>query len=255
MESDWGQYMLDLDGQPGSCVVDLAWAEAGPDESLPVCTLLRIPFAEAGEGGLGGDEEVDRIRAVEDVLLETVQDELGLVMVATVRGGGAMDYWFYGATDRSEELLDAAASAFEGYEVEGGSQEDPEWKQYFDALFPDRHGMRQIGDQRVLLALMEAGDQSEVPRAIEHLAVFATKDCAEGFAAKVKEEGFRVDGVSEVSAEEGEEVDEDAKWKVEFANQSAAELGDIMPVTAHLEDLAEECGGCYDGWQTAVVKS
>lgn len=258
MESDWAQYMVDLNGQPGSCVVDLGWAEEGPDESRPVCSLLRVPLAEPGDDGLGTEEEIDRLHAIEDETLDSVLDRLGLVMVATVRGAGAIDYWFYGPTDRAEELLDAAAEAFEGYEVEGGSQEDAEWKQYFEALYPDRHGMRQIGDQRVLVALAEAGDKSEVPRDIEHVALFPSKQTAEGFAAKVGEEGFRIDRVEEVEQDPEEGADNDEadgpRWCVEFANESAAELADILPVTAHLEDLADECGGAYDGWQTAVMK-
>jgi hypothetical protein len=253
MEADWGQYMLDLDGQPGSCVIDLAWAENGPDEARPVCSLLRVPLSEPGEEGLGDDEEVDRIREIEDEIIEVIEDKLGMVMVATVRGAGAIDYWFYGATDRSDEMLDAAAEAFEGYEVEGGAQDDPEWRQYFDALYPDRHGMRQIGDQRVLIALAEAGDKCDVPRDIEHLAYFPSRDMAEGFAAKVKEEGFRLDGVKEVEEPDADSVAEGPQWQVEFANQSSAELMEIIPVTAHLEDLADECGGKYDGWQSAVV--
>lgn len=261
MESDWAQYFFQLEDQPASCLIDLAHAELAPDQERPVCTLLRVPLQTPGEDGMGEQDEVERLRVFEDRFLVETAARMGLVMVASVRGGGQMDFWFYGPTDRAEELLDAAAAVLEGYEVMGGSQDDPEWEQYLTVLYPDRDAQRQIGDSRVLMSLMEAGDDGHVPRPIEHLAVFATREQADAFAAKVAEQGFRVDDVrtmaDEGDEEEGdaEQGESDAGWAVEFCNQSKADLESILPVTTLLEQLAESCGGAYDGWQTSVITS
>lgn len=260
MESDWAQYFFQIDDQPASCLIDLAHAEMAPDQERPVCTLLRVPLLTPGDDGMGEQEEMERLRVFEDRFLVETAARMGLVMVASVRGGGQMDFWFYGPTDRAEEMLDAAAAVLEGYEVQGGSQEDPEWEQYLSVLYPDREAQRQIGDSRVLMSLLEAGDDGHVPRPIEHLAVFATREQADRFAAKLTEQGFRVDEVRAMAeeGEGGEDDDEesgesDAGWAVEFCNQSKADLESILPVTSLLEELAESCGGAYDGWQTTVI--
>lgn len=250
MNAHWAQYMLNVEGQPASCVIDLSYGETGRDEELPVCTLVRVPFQTASDDGFGDADEVERLHEFEDQTLTPAAATLGLVLVATVRGGGQLDFWFYGPADHAEELLDAAADALEGYEVQGGSQDDPEWEQYFDVLFPDQQGLRQIADQQVLMALLDAGDDGHTPRAIEHMAVFESKEAADDFAAKLKEEGFRIDGVGEhLSEEEGG----GKQWQVEFSNESPAEIAHILPITTHLDELAEACGGSYDGWQTQVI--
>lgn len=259
MESDWAQYFFQIEEQPASCLIDLAYAESAPDQERPVCTLLRVPLQSPGEDGMGEQEEMERLRAFEDRFLLETAARMGLVMVASVRGGGQLDFWFYGPTDRAEDLLDASAGVLEGYEVQGGSQDDPEWEQYLSVLYPDRDVQRQIGDSRVLMSLLEAGDDGHVPRPIEHLAVFATRAQADEFAAKVAEMGFRVDEVRELETEAPADAEDDDQeesgtgWGVEFCNESKADLESILPVTTHLEGLAESCGGAYDGWETSVV--
>lgn len=255
-DADWGQYMLDLDGQPGSCIIDLAWAERGPQEELGACALVRVPFNTPEESGLGEESEVMALREAEEPWVEQLRNELGAVLVATVRGGGQLDYWFYAPESNDEldqRLLDSAAAAFDGHTVEGGSQSDPEWTHYFEALMPDEQGLRQVGDLRVIMALAEAGDDGETPRDIEHAALFPDREAADKFVEKIKEDGFRVDGVDQTEAEPEDGGDPVTVWMVQFSNHSDVNPQTITPVTWGLETLAAECGGQYDGWQTSVI--
>lgn len=255
MAENWKIYTLDLDGAPATCLIDIEQIESAPDESRPVCHLLRVPFKDGGEAGYGDQGERDALAEREEQVFADVNRKTGAVLVASVRGGGQIDHWLYSSKKQSELVGKLLGEAFPGYEVEVAANEDPEWEHYLDQLLPDEEGWQEIGNGDVVAAMAESGDPLVVPRPVEHLAYFKEEADARVFASAMETEGFEVTGI-ELGDEGMEENEGDgAPWLVDFKRVEPVTLEEINAVTGWLVGKAREHGGGYDGWQAEVRDS
>lgn len=212
--------------------------------------MIRVPFKDKGEQGLGSEEERDVIGEFEEAL-EEAGDEHGSIHFASVRSNGSVDIWFYATRDGAAALGEAAREICAGYEIEAGSGDDPEWQQ-FGLLFPSDEDVASYADSNLIMQLEEAGDKTEKARPVDHTLLVETKEIGDKLAAALVRKGFQVAPVERDS--EHEEGETDLPYVVQATKTHAVTLDAVSAVRAELTEMAEDMGGAYDGWATPLVK-
>lgn len=241
----WEFYECSVDEHRAFLAIDLDIAERGPDRARPVSVRVLVPLTSPREDGLPSADERPQLDAIEDTLVE-IFGAAGAVHVGRASFGGAMRHYFYAASeDGLHDVAKSCRAAIADREVTIGSYEDPDWEQYFQFLYPNELGWQYIHDRRVLDALRAEGDDLERARKIDHEADFPSTSARERFATRIGTRGFTVDGTNEV---EGEEL----PFRLQFSHELAPLS--IFDVTIELRELAESCGGRYDGWGCPVVQ-
>jgi regulator of RNase E activity RraB len=250
MEDNWVGYAFESDEGPAMCLFNMGAAEIAPDAERSVCVMIRVPFKEPGENALGSEQEREAIEDFE-VALEEVGEELGSIHFASVRGNGSVDVWFYATQEGAAALGNAAREICEGYDVQTGSGDDPEWQQY-GLLFPSDEDVAKYADSNLIMQLEEAGDQIEKVRPVDHTLLVETKEIGDKLAAALVRKGFKVEPV--VADEEYDEGETDLPFVVQATKMHAVTLEAVSQVRAELTEMAEDMGGAYDGWATPLMK-
>jgi regulator of RNase E activity RraB len=133
-----------------------------------------------------------------------------------------------------------------GYEVEAGSDEDPEWEQYQN-LFPPAEAIAEYQDFQLIQVLQGEGDRSEKARPVDHMLYLPDKASADKAAKEAAARGYK-------ETERYEEEDDELPIGLQLTKSHNVEPKTIADTRAELTGLAEELGGAYDGWQTPLVK-
>jgi len=257
---NWTGYMFETDDGPASCLFNLAAAEFAPDADRPFCVMVRVPFKDPGEHGLGDGDERDTLADFEEAL--DASGELhDSIHFASVRGNGHLDIWYYATRAGADALAEAAPGVCTGYDVEVARGEDPEWQQ-FGLLFPSDEDVAAYADEQLISQLEAAGDQIDKPRPVDHALLVETTAAGEKLRDALIRKGFTVQPIAKAGGEEGDdEGDDDAtpaegdlNFLVEATKRHAVTLEVISEIRRELTELVEDMGGAYDGWQTALVK-
>jgi regulator of RNase E activity RraB len=99
----------------------------------------------------------------------------------------------------------------------------------------------------VVARLEKHGDKFEVVREVSHWIYFESSKDRQRFIKIITEMGYRVLGKSDSSKPP-------RSLGVTVASDIAADQKTIDRVVLELFDLAIECGGEYDGWETSIIK-
>jgi regulator of RNase E activity RraB len=130
-------------------------------------------------------------------------------------------------------------SAHDEYTYSLLAADDPLWAVYTNYLYPDPQQMAFANDMKALQVLIDAGDDLETPRPIEHTVTFDDREKRDGFARAMAHKGYRV----AIDASER---------AVRCTKLDTVDPFKITEMRVALTTLAEEFGGDYSGWSTAV---
>jgi len=256
-QETWAVFPGEIDESPALFRVDVGWLEEGPDTTRRWWLCVQQPFTSTNEDGLGTAQALDHAAAFEDRLVPLVEKACSAIIVGTVTTDGTRTFCFYGKTKAGLEA--AAAAAALGSKVEVQVEDDPQWEQFEETLAPDESQFRYINDMTVIQQLVENGDTLTTPRDIEHLAVFPSAGARDKFGDWCKKNGFKVanaykvDDADRDSDDDGDDSDP-LVFALEFVHRAPADIDAITPMTTKATDAADDFGGCYDGWQSAIVK-
>ncbi len=257
MSDQWQFYPCQLGEHQAFITFDSGIAETIDEAAPPHLLKIRIPFHQATEEGLPGDEELEQLSEFEDELTEWLEQHEALYLGRITVDGHRH---FYIATDAADEAIwEERLGSLEnphGYELAFAIEENNSLAGYWEEIYPTPDDWRLISDMQVIEALEQHGDNSDTVRQIDHWAYFLTQETAELFAAWAREQGYEVANVGVVEPDEEAEADEepDERIQVHFSHQGPATLGDISSHTIALGRKAEEFGGEYDGWETPICK-
>lgn len=244
MEQNWITYPLESGDGVSLVSVDVSLGAVAPDATRPALSLLHIPFKKPGDDGLGDPKERDAIGDIEDSLAQQLEEQVGAIHVASVRGGGTISMCLYARAKSERAIESAAREAFAEYAIECASQSDPKWERYWD-LLPDADTMREVADMHLVHLLESKGDDLVTPRPVDHFIVFTSAKSADRFRAAAARHEF---DCRTGDAPKGGPI------TIIATREDPVDLESIHEVTSQLARLAEEEGGEYDGWETRVVK-
>lgn len=237
MSDNWDFYALRVDGEPASIFLDMGIAQDPPRSIYDHMGYLRIQMIRPRDDGLSSQEEFDDLIVLEDAVVAEITAGGATIYVGRNTSHGNRDLHFYTRDPATFEAAAAAAmKAFPAYSWDSGTRADPEWKSYFGFLYPSPDDRQRMANRAVLRALSDRGDRSDLPREIDHLAVFASHQARETFAVFVSERGFTLTDRS----------DDDGAFRLYFVRSERPDQ--IDETTIELDAAARDRGGEYDGW-------
>ena len=241
----WEFYQCVVGEGPASIRFDLGLEERAPIASLPVAIQVRVALKHPNAHGMTTDAEFPLLSAFEDALGRLLSDAC---IAGVVTGSGSRVHHLYASSfePTAQRAQDLAGEELPDYDVEIGGFDDPDWRQYFEFLYPNQLAWRWIKDRRVLEALEEEGDDGTTPRRITHWAYFDSAESRSAFAASLPAMGYRIE-------EELEDQDAEHTLGLQFATTEPEPPRAIFPRTERLEMRAMELGGVYDGWEVELI--
>ena len=108
--------------------------------------------------------------------------------------------------------------------------------------------MVNIKNKRVIEVLEQHGDKLTQSRQVRHWAYFKNKEDRQAFIAEVQEIGYLLGYESEHKGHE-------RSFGVCFHKLHHIDQGAMDSIYAELSEVAESCGGEYDGWETELITS
>lgn len=243
-EPNWVNYMTVLEDQPSMVSVDAGWIGALGYGDAETLLGLEILLKDKGEGEIISRAELPAVQELAEAIEAELPEEFAH-LVARSYGGGKMVLYVY--TPHPDDVLELMADLLEDSDYDHNSfeQQDPDWGYYSEILFPDDIVWQNISNADLLEKLQSHGDDGSAPRRIEHRALFADRDSAGEFAARISEIGHEVEAFSDHD-------DDELPVAVEFWREDAP--AQINEVTGLLVQIADEYAGRYDGWGTFVVE-
>lgn len=249
MSENWGHYVADMEGHIASVVFDEGIAKS--IKSLPenISYLVTATLQEMNDDRMPTDAEAERLEALSDDLDELFK-EAGGYSVGRVTSNGKRHHFFYtnqSSEDQSNAIYKIGLDL--GYELTGGSRDDPEKEAYFEELYPDPESRQVMNDMNLIGVLLEKGDNIQAERLVDHMSVFQTRVAAQSYMKWAESAGYQVDPIRK------EGLFLKKSFYVESHNVTSVSVYDINPHTLGHFRKALEFGGEYDGWGCTIVPS
>lgn len=234
---DWSSYFARLGPAPISIAVDLSFGSRAPVVSMPCACTVAVVLLEPDDAGMTTGAEYRALQSIEEALAEALEPA-GIVEVGRVTGGGMRTFHYYGpAGCELAEPVAAVMRAHPAYRYRAVAADDPHWAIYSGYLYPDDAQLAFATDMKALQALLDAGDDFEQPRPIEHTIRFDDRAKSAVFARAMANQGYAVDAAPD---------------RVRCSKTDTLDPFKITEMRTCLTTLAEEFGGWYDGWAAPV---
>lgn len=240
-------YITRFDEAAASIFVDVAAEASAPLSTHPQRLFLRVKMKQAREDGLRSKDEADALFAFEDAMLRGLRP-VDALFLGRVVARGHTDFFFYAPDVINEQAVVTALQQSPGeYETEFAIASDPDWRAYFEFLFPSPVEYQLILNRKLLETLAERGDAHVIPRRIDHLAFFSDLDAAQAATEALVKKGYAVD--PPIPPEQGE-----VYWRLAFTRVDPVTPEASDAFSMEVWDVIASAKGEYDGWGCDVVK-
>jgi hypothetical protein len=247
MSDNWESFSCSLSGQLAWISFDRGLAQEIEHVVPKTCLRLRLNLRDPSPKGMPGKSEFDVLNRFEDTLVPFIEERGGLYAGRLTTQGHRhfICYGEIGAADL-QSFCDRQSAELE-YAIAVTREHDPEYRAYWDDLYPKPDDDSVIQDLKVFEALRSNGDGGSQPRRIDHWAYFPNGKAAEAFA-------FWANGLGYAS-ERMERSNETANpYQVRFHRTDTPSVGEFTNANIVLRRKAKDLNGTYDGWETIIVK-
>ncbi|HZT13869.1 MAG TPA: DUF695 domain-containing protein [Candidatus Baltobacteraceae bacterium] len=237
--ADWSSYFARMEGAPISIAVDLAYGGDAPIAEKPVAYTVAVALQAPDEHGMTTEREYRSLQLIEEQLAGALEAH-DVIEVGRVTGRGMRTFHYYGpALPDIAGAVTRVMEAHETYKFRTLAASDPEWTIYRAYLYPDVHQLAFANDMKALQALLDAGDDFERERPIEHTIRFDDVEKRDVFARSMAGHGYEIAVDAALNAVRCSRFDTVDPFK-------------ITEMRTALTTLAEEFGGSYAGWTTEI---
>ncbi len=243
---DWEVYPTTIQNEFAMVAVDLSLKNQAPIQGLDRILWFRVAWETEGDSPIPTAERMEVLDSISAWIGEEVET-IGGIVASRITFQGRREVFVYVSSDVSDAFMSGAQLRFPDEDFEAKVQPDEDWTVYLEFLYPDVVQFHRIQNQRTVRLLGEQGDALQVPRKVEHTAVFHSEEARDEFGAFLIDNGF------EVRTVEHEEAAERPFGVVGIATHPV-DLRSIDGVTMSLFSRIRELGGQYDGWGCAVMK-
>lgn len=246
LPQDWDFYEGAAEQGRAMVLINLGAKAHAPLASHPVRLQVRVAMLQPREDGLRHQDEAPALFALEDRIVAAVTQHCDAVFVARVVAYGATELFFYvpatqrGAAPRAFDAMGSAAP----YHLQWLDEDDADWAEY-RALYPNRYALQTIHNRRLQQSMEQSGDRLEVPREVDHVAFFPSRERADAAREALTKAGFRVDAP----------VEQAPKWCFEFHRTERCDGGAPDRFVFEVLDLLDPFDGEYDGWGSHVQRA
>lgn len=250
-EQNFDFYMGWVDDKPASFVIDMNAAEHAPVGTHPVRLHVRAKMRLEREDGLRDANELEALGNFEDFVVDKLERSVDAIYVGRMVHDGYTELYFYvpdAAKDRLQNLGEILGDVPE-YDPEWLLEDDADWSFYADFLYPDAFSRQAMLNRTLLDEIKSHGDAMDVPREIDHLAYFVTRDGAELAGARLKAAGYRLDDV-----EQSDDPEDEMRFSLQFHRDDPIDGENADKFCAEILEIVLEHEGIYDGWGCGIVK-
>lgn len=247
MSETWDYYFCRVNGEIASIFVDFSFQQKAPDRAHPLLLWIWADLNDPRPDGLTSNEEAQVLYKIEEALINALSAIKGLY-VGRITNVGRREFYFY-LPNKAPALATAAAvmALFSNYNYKADIQDDRQWRQYLDVLFPSPEAHRSIKNRSVLEALSKAGDDRTQARNIAHFAYFINKNDRSICSAWAKTVGFSATDLPPVANTSGK------RWGLLLERIDMPDQETIDRVSFEIEQQAALSKGDYDGWECEVI--
>jgi uncharacterized protein (TIGR01619 family) len=248
-KEEWDFYFSNVDDVLGSFYIDLGLIHIAPVSDKPNLVWISLLMNGPREDGLSSSEEFETLKAIEDGLQEFILAKHNAIYAGRLTTDGRRDFYFYmGDTTLYDKTISESMVAFPAYSFDFDIKEDKQWEQYFNFMYPNPKQFQSIQNRRVIDNLEEHGDPLTKARPVEHWLYFKTEADRTLFLAKIEHLNFNV-----VNKDETTSFGE-YPYKLQISRVDHVDHNSVDEYALELWELAQECNGEYDGWETSVEK-
>jgi uncharacterized protein (TIGR01619 family) len=245
----WDFYFRNVDDNIGSFYVDLGLSKIAPVNDKPNIVRISLKMNHPKEDGLSSREEFDKLSEIEDRLREFIAKSHNSIYAGRLTHNNRRAFYFYlGDTTSCDKTVSKAMAAFSSYTYDLNMKEDKEWKVYLEYMHPDPREFQSIQNRRVISDLKSKGDPLIKERQVDHWIYFKTQAGREMFLDKIKDDRFQVI-YRDFKADSSE-----FPYSLQIARVDKVDFNSVDDYALPLWQLAGECNGEYDGWETSVEK-
>ena len=248
-DDHWEIYVTFVDEKPAVILVDIGVSAIVPIEGMSALVWLWVDIQSPDEEGFPSEDEDIKLNDVEDALTDGAGTD-GIRYVGRITSNGRREFYFY--TNHPEDFAEIATRAMQlspDFQFEIGNDEDEDWSQYSDVLYPSPEDFQQIHNQHVIDKLEQAGDVLTQPRPVDHFANFKSEQDREAFSVAASALGY------ETVSRPVRDSETEFSFAVGLLRVDAVDPETIDRVTFELFDLARQHDGEYEGWGSKVVTS
>lgn len=240
--ADWSSYFARMEGSPISIAVDLELRGRVPLSDKPAAYTVAVALRAPDEHGMTGETEYRALQAIEDELASALGPH-GIIEVGRVTGRGMRTFHYYGPpVEDADKVVSEVMNFHAEYRYRALSAQDPSWTIYTSYLYPDENQLAFANDMKALQALLDAGDDFERPRPIEHTITFDDGEKAQTFAHAMAGHGYEI------------ALEDQPQHAVRCIKTDTVDPFKITEMRTALTTLAEEFGGAYSGWATIIQR-
>jgi regulator of RNase E activity RraB len=219
-------------------VVNYELIEIAPDYMTPKMTYLFYKpknDIKDFESYFFGDEAVQHL---------VTNDGMGYFAGARLIDGWVETYFY---TANSKALRHALKEKLpDSIQHEIGSNNDEEWRFFFEKLTPNKTQKREINNRFVTLDLIDAGDDLSLKHEFEHIFYFHTQSQRDKTKEELIELGHTV-------AQEYQDDDLEQRFVLITHHKSDAMLETINAFSKQTTFIANKYHATYEGWTTNLA--
>lgn len=230
-------YRMEDEETPAYCEVELDLYENEEREELSSLLWLFIKHS---------DLEDPRFIAFKVDLIDTLEKEIGALYAGLIQKDGWCEFYFYASSAKRFENLTSDVIARHGnFAYERGASKDTKWNLFFERLYPDDYAALSIQNRKTIESLIEAGDDLNLIREVEHYLFFQTKSSLERSIAMLESKGF-------VFKEKIFDDESDYSYGAVVTKKQAPTAEAVEETTVFLFETALQEHGMYEGWSTTL---
>ncbi len=161
---------------------------------------------------------------------------------------GWSEFYFCAPNSKGLDKIAKQILSPSGYVYESNVVRDNKWDVYETQLMPNELEIAHIQSAKIIFLLKEEGDALDLPREVEHYAVFDTPTQKEKFIEFIEaaEDGFSFK--DEISSEEFEHG-------VALVKIHSLDEDEVKQIVEDIFSHIKQHGGYYEGWSTTLLST
>jgi len=245
MTENWSFYFCQVNGALASIFVDMGLKNEVPILSKPWLLWAWLYFRSPRPDGLSSDVEAPKLFEIEEALSQRFTVSCDAIFSGRITTSGRREFYFYGSAPVTFEadLADVMAR-FPDYKFDKGTKKDPDWHQYLNVLYPSPKIQQQMHNRDLIEYLKSNQDSLHKRRDVVHRAYFPSETDARRFAAAASGFGYDLLCVKK----------DELSYLVELSRLQDVKLETANELAVQLCDIAQQCNGEYDGWETPLTR-
>ncbi len=249
-QENWDTYMARFGAKPGSVMVDMGLMSSAPDKLLPYLVVTG-PRARICKDKLGIPDtaEINQMESILDLTGAILSGVTAKKLAGTFTYNcERVNYYYVKDTIAVRNALTRMyANHYNSWTYTLKIKHEPLWLTYRTFLYPDSAAASWMANNRTLLAMLQAGDNLDVPRNINHTLYFKTDSGRSAVINYATSHRYRVNKVYDASTVA-------FPYELTLSRFGEVKMDSLMAMESELQLIAKPLHGYYKGWEAALPK-